>query len=212
MENTDIDSYLDFVNEYKDYYAQSPKMRYILDRDSLIEHVSKYGNAIGIKSRSKFNIFVVDLVVDVDGRMMEYQRVIPAFKGGVVIVPVYNGRYLLLNQYRHMIGKDQLCFPRGFGEYGLDPEENARAEILQEAGCTDCEMTHLGHLYPDSGLTSNKVDVFRCEMHNMSEKIGHEGIYGYRLVTEDELRQLIMNGEIDDGFTLSAFTLDNAHR
>ena len=202
-----VKEYLAFVSEYADYYLQSPMMTFILDERSLLDFMERDGRSIGIMSRSPYVIFVSDLVVDGNGKMMVYQRVIPTNKGGVVIVPIFKGRYLLLEQYRHIIGSNQLCFPRGFGERDLDAEDNARAEMLQETGCRECDMEYIGRIHPDSGMMASVVDVYRCVMHDMDVQIGHEGIIGYTLVEGSELERMISDGEITDGFTLSAYAL-----
>ena len=52
-----------------------------------------------------------------------------------VCVPVFEGRFVLLRQYRHAIREFQYGFPRGFGEAGVSVEENVREEIQEETEC-----------------------------------------------------------------------------
>lgn len=37
----------------------------------------------------------------------------------------------------------QYCFPRGFGEKGFSPEENAKKELIEEIGITSREIKNI---------------------------------------------------------------------
>ena len=59
----------------------------------------------------------------------------------------------------------------------------------------------------DSGILGNEVSVYYTEIEELPQHTYHEGIEKVLLVSEDEMGKMIMDDEIDDGFTLSAYML-----
>jgi len=207
-----LEDYMEFVDEYGEYYHDGNGMRYVLNPDEIREFMGSTALFIGLRHRGPYNNMVVDLVEDDNGERLAYERIIPSNKGSAVIVCMYDGKYLLLEQRRHIVGCMQLSFPRGFGEKGLEPDDNAKAEIRQEVGAAVREMARVGSVYPDSGLTSNRIDVFEATLDSIDVQIGHEGIMGYRLVSREEIERLIADNTISDGITLAAYTIHSSRR
>lgn len=101
----------------------------------------------------------------------------------------------------------QYAFPRGFGEEGLSAEENLQKEIKEETGADVKKISHVGTVIADSGIGSNEVDVFACEITEPQLKLHYEGIEEIELLTEKELVKWIAEGRITDGFTLSGYAM-----
>ena len=143
--------------------------------------------------------------------MFSYDRLIGTSTGvPVVTIPVYDGKFILIKQYRHSIRSTQYAFPRGFGEDGLSAEENAVKELSEEVGATfadDARIKVIGNITADSGITAGKIFVVYCEISSYEEKIGYEEIQKTILLSERELDDWVKRGQIDDGFTLSAYLL-----
>lgn len=191
--------------------SQNPPLKTILDRDKVETFSEQSGKDIGIMYDSPYNTLVVDLVEDTDGSEFAYERLIPKNDGAVVMIPVYNGRFILLDQYRYAIGEQQLCFPRGFGESNLSAEENAAKELREEIGVVKLlSIRKLGELTPDSGISTNKVSVFLCEIENYDPEKRDEGILGIHESSLEELSSMIKTGQITDGFTLAAIAMYQA--
>ena len=84
------------------------------------------GKEYGIAYSSSYHKMIVDPLEKKqnpsDNDIYPYERLTPASeKSGVVTVPIKKGmdgitRFVLIKQYRHAIRREQLCFPRGFGE------------------------------------------------------------------------------------------------
>lgn len=202
-----LDDYLDFIRSHREEYRGSGTTSYVTDRASIEEYIAATGNFIGLRHVSNFNNFIVDLVRMPDGSLVSYERVIPASRGAGVAVTTYLGKFVLLIQERHIVGEIQLSFPRGFGEKDKDAEVNIRAELMQELGCTDAEISHIGRITADSGLTSGHIDVFAADIRSMDVNVGHEGIEGCVLLTAEEMNENIRAGRIDDGITISAYCI-----
>lgn len=68
---------------------------------------------------------------------------------------------------------------------------------------------YLGVIAPDSGLTSRKTKVYAVDFDSYRPDAakGTEGICSTYEVTPGELSKIIQQGNIDDGYTIGAFTL-----
>lgn len=98
--------------------------------------------------------------------------------------------------------------PRGFAEPNSSPVENVRRELQEELHAVIVgEPVPLGRICSDSGLTGGRAYVFYVEIEHYEEMAGNEGIQHVVTVTEEELRQRIQKGQIDDGYTLGAYAL-----
>ncbi len=173
-----------------------------------------YNVKFGIPYKSKYNTFVVDPVAGSKNGYFTYDRVVPSSeKAGVVTVAMHDGKFVLLNQYRHSIREEQYSFPRGFSEKEGTLEDNAVRELSEEINAVITKKPDfLGMVSPDSGLTSTKAAVFLVEVDSFKTNEGHEGILNSVLLTPDEMSEWIKEGKIDDGFTLSSYALYQAFK
>jgi ADP-ribose pyrophosphatase len=128
-----------------------------------------------------------------------------------VAIAVHQGRFILLQQYRHAIRQAQYSFPRGYAEPEDTPAENARRELREELHAViKKEPVFLGRIAADSGLTSCQAYVYLVEIASLNTSVGHEGILNHVAVTPSELKAWIHDKKITDGFTLGAFALYEA--
>ena len=68
-------------------------------------------------------------------------------------------------------------------------------------------MTKLGEVMPDSGLINVKIGIILIKL-NFNQQIKlqkSERIFDYKLVTLNQLKQMIANQDIIDSFTLAAY-------
>ena len=211
MENT-WDRYIRLMRERPSLFSQSDELRIITDEKSVREFCEKNGIAVGVVYESPYSLLVVDLVTDKSGRAFTYERLVPANPGAVVCMPVYDGKFVLLRQFRHAIRTEQYAFPRGFGEPGISSEDNLKKELAEEIGARVLDLTYLGKTVADSGMLGNFVDVYCCNVTEPEFKPGYEGIRQLCTVDADVFERMIASGEINDGFTLSAYALYSAHQ
>ena len=206
-----LDEYFKLMKERPELFLSSDVISIVKDRGELEEYSETSGVDLGVVYKSNFNLLVVDLV-ESGGKRFPYERVISARDGrGVICVPVYKGKLLLLDQYRHATRSRQLSFPRGFGENGLSSLENAKKELWEEIGASCDKLLKLGELTPDSGLTSALCDVYLCHVDAFINN-HEEGIIDIVCLSLSEVKSLIASGEIVDGFTLSAISLLDAKK
>lgn len=202
------EAYEELQKARPELFAESAQIPIVTDRDRVDKFVNETGEKVGVLYRSAYHYLVVDLVRNLDGTLYTYERLIPAVQTGTVAaVTVQDGKFVLLKQYRHAIRESQYCFPRGFGENGILPEENVKKEIWEEMKAMVTECVYLGEVIADSGILGTKVSVFACQVEQVQKRESYEGIEEVVFLSPEELQKWIADGKITDGFTLSAYSL-----
>ncbi len=199
--------YLRLMEERPEAFAQSPSLPIITDTREAEAFTARTGRQLGVLYESPYRILLVDLVQGPKG-LFAYERLLPASTGAAVVaLPLWEGRFILLRQFRHALRDSQLAFPRGYGEDGLSPEENVRKELAEELQTEAVGLENLGQIAPDSGMTGVRAQAFLCRVAQPKIPVGYEEIQGMVSLTPEELEKKIASGEIDDGFTLAAYGL-----
>ncbi|NFG26885.1 hypothetical protein FC777_07005 [Clostridium botulinum] len=213
-----LQKYIDLYKNRPDMFKENNNMTIVKPIKDGIKEIIKYDTVynknIGVVYKSDYNMMVVDLIRNKEDKYSTYERLMPIVqKGAVVVVPLYKGKFILLNQFRHAIREKQLAFPRGYGEIDkngeeIDAENNAIKEIEEELEAEIIDKPQkLGNVIADSGISANKVMIYTVNIAAYKEKSGYEGIESIQLKTEEELIYSIKNGEINDGYTLAAYML-----
>jgi ADP-ribose pyrophosphatase len=165
---------------------------------------------IGVLLNDPYNIIIRDLVRFPDGVMGGYIRSITAasLRGGkgVVVLPEYEGKIMLLHQYRHPTRQWHYEVPRGYGEPNIPAEENARLEIEDETGGEIEQLVSLGDFYNNTGYETAPVALFYAKLSSIGTGNINEGIESFVWLTVKELEEWIASEKITDGFTIAAYT------
>ncbi|PJE94186.1 NUDIX hydrolase [Streptomyces carminius] len=163
---------------------------------------------IGIVYSDEYIRLLRDPVRFPDGRVGTYLRIISASEGPAgAVLPLVDGRVVLLENYRHATRSWHLEIPRGFGTEGLTAEENALKELREEVGVRAVSsITPLGTVHPDTGLHGQSVHLFLAVLDALGAVETGAGIRGTVLLTPQEVDDRVLSGTITDGFTLAAFT------
>ena len=200
--------YLELKTQRPELFVDNGKIHIVDDEEIIAKFEEETNRKIGVVYESPYTMKVVDLVYEVPEKYFAYERSVPTIqKGAIVTVPIYQDRVILLKQYRHCIRDYEFSFPRGFGEKDVSALENAKKELREEIGA-EVEAVHfLGEVTPDSGVQSTVVAVYCCQISSYDPHLQEEGIENIIEITFDELDQLICDGKIRDGFTLSAMCL-----
>ena len=211
-----VQEYMRLVNERPEWFLQPSAgtgMRLVLDESRIRSEEEKNGEKYGVMyDNSPYWIVLRDLVEPGYG----YARVVyPAKTGGVVCIPVKDGKFCLLKIFRHGTRSyNGWEFPRGFNEGNLSVEDNARKELSEEilAGGAITGLRELGCICQDSGLCNGKAVVVIAQISDATAAKGHEGIDSLAWFSAAELCKMIRDRQIVDGFTLGAFALYMADR
>lgn len=147
-----------------------------------------------------------DAVEFPDGSRRTHTRVLNNVGDGAAILPIYQGRIVLTKQYRHAVRRFVLEAPRGALEPGKTPEEVAHMELMEEIGATATSLVHLGHLLGSANLYANGAGLYLAQVSSIGEPQLHEAIMEVVVLTVAEFEQKLLAGDIQDSFTVAAFT------
>lgn len=165
---------------------------------------------IGVVLDDPYVVMIRDLVEFPGGRVAGYFRVINRadLNGGqgVVVLAEKDDKFLLLHQFRHPTRSWSYEIPRGFGEAGVEAEEQAKHEIREEVGGEINKLIDLGIYYSNTGLEGNKVKLFYAKLKSVGKPAEEEGIESILWVSLAELEEMIASAKITDGFTIAAYT------
>ena len=95
-----------------------------------------------------------------DGRILDPFHAVELADGVHVIALSPTGDLLLVEQYRHVIGRRTIEIPAGHVEEGEPPADAGRRELLEETGYGGGQWHDLGSLFPFSSRLANQVHSF----------------------------------------------------
>lgn len=165
---------------------------------------------LGVLAEDEWVLVLRDLVIMPNGRYGRYIRSINktsianAAGNDVVIFPVLGNEVVLIKHFRHEKREWVWEVPRGFGEPNLSPEQNARKELMEETKLGINRIIPIGGILHDN--TYDNVVYFYAETHGNVIIDEDESIGGYLIVSIPVLREMILNGEIKDPYTIQAYT------
>ena len=139
--------------------------------------------------------------------------------GSSVMLPITDrGTVLLVKQWRAAQGCYTLELPSGTRDGDEPPEVTAARELREETGYRASEFTPIGGFFPVSGYSEEYSHGYVATGLEL-DPLPQDKLEDIMVVetTVDELRQMCMNGEIDDALTIAAVTrasafLDEARR
>jgi ADP-ribose pyrophosphatase len=200
-----IEKYLTFLNDQPQKFSTNEKMAIVTDKNKLISYAENNCIHLGVVHENSYYYFIIDLIENSKGEMYTYSRVV--FKNnynGVVILPIFQSKIVLLRQFRHPSRLTEYALPRGFSEPKINSTVNAENEVFEELGAEVQKIDNLGRVSGDSGLNSGLVEVFVAETGPIKSLQSDEGIFEIKLVTLEEVKKMIESNEITDGFTICA--------
>lgn len=134
----------------------------------------------------------------------------------VAVVPVENGGFWLVEQYRYPLGRRLWELPQGSWSHGRSgtPAELAEAELLEETGLRAASWEHLGRLAAQPALSNQCFDVFVATdlSPGPPQREPSESDMVHRWFPEPQVRAMIARGEIMDAHSISALALYDLHR
>jgi 8-oxo-dGTP pyrophosphatase MutT (NUDIX family) len=127
-----------------------------------------------------------------------------------IILPIDNDRIWLVEQFRYSIQERALELPQGSWETkSASPEELARGELREELGLNAAQMTLLGSYWIAYGFLRQKQYVFLATGLTPTEKApdAEEHDLAAHSAPIAEFEQMMLDGAIGDGCTVSAWGL-----
>lgn len=221
----DLDRYFDYARSHPEQFVNPPDglitvlldPEQIAEAESLMErrllargvphHQARAWSRVGIAFQDQYTFLLRDAVRFSNGTLGTYIRFVDPDNSapGVIILPIYQGRVVLVRHFRHAARQWSLELPRGFGEDGLSNEANALRELEEEIGAKVERLIALGSIQPDSGMSAESDALFFAELSAVGALDTAEGISNLALTPVPEFERLIAEGAIFDGFTLGAY-------
>lgn len=123
--------------------------------------------------------------------------------GGVCVIAVTEAEEILfVRQLRYPHSEITAEIPAGKLEYGEDPEQCGRRELLEECGCTPDHFTYLGKLYPTPAYDAEVIRIYLAEgLHFAEQSLDADEFLDVERVPFDEALRRVMADEIPDSKT-----------
>ncbi len=162
---------------------------------------------VGIAYRDQYVLLLRDAVRFPDGSLGTYIRSVDEDEHapGVVVLPLHQGRVLLIRHFRHEKRDWQLEIPQGFGIPGLSSEESIHIELKQEIDATVSRLVPLGEVHLDTNSGANRVELFFAEIDSYGEVELQEGITELLPTPVAEVERMIHENELDNIFLLVTY-------
>lgn len=123
--------------------------------------------------------------------------------GGVCVSALTEKEELLfVEQFRYPYMETVLELPAGKLEYGEDPFEAGKRELLEETGAAAKNYRDLGKLYPTPGYCGEIIHMYLAENLTFSEQhLDEDEFLEVRRIPLEEAFQMVMRNEIRDSKT-----------
>jgi ADP-ribose pyrophosphatase len=168
---------------------------------------------LGVVYEDPYVTLVKDAVRFRSGRLGPYIRMIPtmsAVTAGAAVLPLHDGKIVLVRHFRHESRTWHWEIPRGFGDAGEDSAHVAQREVEEELGARVLKLVPLGPVRLNGGVTSDLPMLYLAEITAPGSPETEEGIDEVRLISVPELSRILREGEVQDAFTLAALAYASA--
>jgi ADP-ribose pyrophosphatase len=108
---------------------------------------------------------------------------------------------------RYTTGLTEWELPAGGVEIGETEIEAAEREVLEETGYTSEDHQLIYSYYPMNGSANKLFHVVHCKAIECVQEFDPNEVSGTRWFTKEEVKQMIKDKAITDGFTLTALLL-----
>ncbi len=213
-----IEAYLAFARQRPELFVcPQDGVRILLERTEieqvertvgaalLAQGLDPSGAEVGVVLRDPWFYVIRDAVVFPDGSRRTHARSVNRVGNGVAALPVLDDRIVLIRHFRHAVRRWMLEIPRGGVEQGQTEESAIRQELLEEIGARTHRVERLGFLHGSANLYANGAHLFYAELESVGAPQLGEGIVAIEQVTVAEFERMLLDGEIVDSFTVSAF-------
>jgi len=133
--------------------------------------------------------------------------------GAAAVVAMFpDNSLLMLEQYRHAVGRFIWEIPAGT----LDIEESgircAKREIIEETGYRAESWTELGSITPLPGYSDERIHLFlACDLSPAAQDLDFDEVLAVHKIPFDEALKMIRDGSIQDAKTICALFLVRDH-
>lgn len=133
-------------------------------------------------------------------------RELIAHPGGVGVIAVdENNEVFMVTQYRIAAKSMMMEIPAGKLEYGEDPLECGKRELIEETGYKASEFTHLGEYYATPGYCEEKLNIYLARgLEFVGQHLDEGEFLNVKKYSLDTLYEMVMDNKIHDAKTAIA--------
>ena len=126
-----------------------------------------------------------------------------------MVIPEFEGNFLLVRQWRHASESLSLEFPGGVIDRGEQPAAAAERELLEETGFKAGKLLHLGTVSPNPALFKNRFHVFLAKdlVPTGEQKLDDDELLSYLTKPIDEVISGYGTGEYTHALMGTAIAL-----
>ncbi len=136
-----------------------------------------------------------------DGRRA--RRDIVVHNGGVAIAAQYNGRVILVKQFRVAIKQEILELPAGTVEGTENPRDRAAIELQEETGYRAAHLDLVADYYVSPGYTTERMRIFVADgLDDVGQSLDGDEQIEVVLLPLAEAQMLLARGEFRDSKTI----------
>ena len=133
-----------------------------------------------------------------------------------MVIPFENNGFYLVKQYRYPVEESYWEFPQGSYEEDGDikPTDLAKNELREETGLSTNKMKEIGFLYEAYGFSNQGFHIFLAtDLEQGNQELeDSEGGMEVKFFSLEEFEEIIIDGEITDAPTISAYGLMKAQK
>ncbi|MEN9564272.1 MAG: hypothetical protein RIR73_2516 [Chloroflexota bacterium] len=118
-----------------------------------------------------------------------------------------NGEVIFARIPRYTTGLAEWELPAGGMELGEEILEAAKRELLEETGCTSSDHKLIYTYYPMNGNANQVFHIVFCKAGELVQNFDPNEVTEVRWFTRAEIKQLLKEQRIKDGFSLTALLL-----
>ena len=150
----------------------------------------------------------LDKVKFPNGLVIEKFHLLDFPRGAVTaIVEDGSGNILFARICRYTSGMTEWELPAGGMETGESEIEAARREVLEETGYTSDRHKLIYSYYPMNGSANKLFHVVHCHAVDHVQEFDKNEVSETRWFTSNEVKQMIKDKVLTDGFSLTALLL-----
>jgi ADP-ribose pyrophosphatase len=132
------------------------------------------------------------------GRVIEGWPIVDSRSYVMVVVENQAGELLILEGYKHGLGRSSWQVVGGYLEEGEEPEAAAQREMLEESGYESGEWHALGSFVVDANRRAGTAHIFLARRSHPADRVDSDDLeqVALRWVTAEEARQALYDGRV----------------
>ncbi len=171
-----------------------------------METISKW-KTLSSEYLTRFSFFTArkDKCETQSGKIIEQYYVVELGLTVCALGITEDNQVVLINQYRHPIGKAILELPGGFVDENEDPREAMKRELSEETGYEFSHLEYVGEVAANPGVLNNYTKLYLATGGKKTgkQKLDHNEEIEVVLVPLSELKNMLLQNKIEQALHTS---------